>query len=141
LSEENGWTLSVSKKAYDRLAWAKKEGESFSDVIIRLTSTKLEGLQRRGQKEILTSDNRILVLEIDQGKCMGAESCVALAPEVFALDASNLGLTSSSHEPLGIRDVMDNEIESDKIIRAAKSCPYKAIYVRDARNGNEQIVP
>ena len=34
-------TIGISNKAYDRLSWAKKEGESLSDVIIRLTSTKL----------------------------------------------------------------------------------------------------
>ena len=71
---------------------------------------------------------------------MGAESCVALAPQVFALDVANLGF-GTSQEPLGMRDVMDREVDSDTIIRAAKSCPYQAIYVRDSKNGDEQIVP
>ena len=132
-------TIEVSKKAYDRLSWAKKEGESLSDVIIRLTSTKLDGLQRRGEKEILTSDEKTLVLSIDQGKCMGAESCVALAPLVFALDESNLGFGSQG-EPLGIRDVMEKEVDSESIIVAANSCPYKAIFVKNADTG-EQLCP
>src|SRR5487761_1028645 len=121
-AEDNGnqVTIAVSDEAYQRLTWAKKEGENYSDVIIRLTSTKLEGLQRRGEKEINTSDKRKLSLSIDQGKCLGAESCVALAPLAFALE-----------EPLGMRDIMDKEVDSETIIRAAYSCPYKAIYVKD----------
>ena len=96
-------------------------------------------MQRRGEKEILTSDDKRLILSIDQGKCMGAESCVALAPLVFALDTSNLGFGSPG-EPLGIRDVMEREVDSDSIIQAAISCPYKAIYVKNA-DTEEQICP
>ena len=139
MSDDQERKIEVSKKAFDRLSWAKKGDETFSDVIVRLTSTKLEGLQRRGEKEILTSDDKKLVLSIDQGKCMGAESCVALAPEVFALDESNLGFGSPG-EPLGIRDVMEKEVDSETIIRSALSCPYMAIFVKNA-DTEEQIVP
>ena len=132
-------TIEISKKAYDKLSWAKKEGESLSDVIIRLTSTTLDGLQRRGQKEIVTSDGKKFFLSIDQGKCMGAESCVALAPQVFALDPSNLGF-GFPREPLGMRDVMEGEVDSDTVIQAAMSCPYKAIFVKNA-DTEEEIVP
>jgi len=61
---------------------------------------------------------------------------VALAPRVFALDASSLG-----KEPLGMRDVEDREVDSQVIIDAARTCPYQAIYVRDAKRNNEQVVP
>ena len=138
MSEEH--TIGVNQKAYDRLAWAKKEGETISEVIIRLTSTRLEGLQRRGEKQITTSDDRKLVLKIDQGKCMGAESCAILAPEVFALDESSLGFGQKDYAPLGIRDVMEKSVDSATIIEAARSCPYKAIYVQDA-DTNEEICP
>lgn len=129
-------TIKISQKAYKRLKRAQKEGESLSSVILRLSSMTLEGLQRRGEKRILTSDDRILVVEIEQTKCMGAESCVALAPRVFALDASNLG-----RDPLGMRDVEDREVDSQTIIDAARTCPYQAIYVKDAKKNDEQIVP
>ncbi len=133
-------SVSVSQKAYDRLTWAKREGENYSDVITRLTSTTLEGLQRRGEKEIVTFDGKRLSVSVDQGKCLGAMSCVGLAPEVFALDVSQLGLTRKHDEPLGMRDVMEGEVDSETIIRAAQSCPYQAIRVRDAATG-EEIVP
>ena len=80
--------IAVNERAYDKLTWAKKKDETYSDVIIRLVSTKLDGLQRRGEKEIVTQDNKRLILSIDQSLCMGAESCSSLAPEVFALDES-----------------------------------------------------
>jgi ferredoxin/predicted CopG family antitoxin len=133
-------TISVNQKAHERLTWARKKGEDYSDVIIRLTSTKLEGLQRRGEKEIVTSDGRRLVLKIEQGKCLGAESCVLMAPQVFALDMSNLGLARKGEEPLGMKDLMEGEVDSETVIRGAKSCPYQAIYVMDADSG-EEICP
>ena len=114
-----------------------KKGENYSDVILRLVSTKLDGLQRRGEKEIVTSDNRRLILGVEQDKCLGAESCVALAPMVFALDVSNLGFGRKDEAPLAMREVMDRTVDSDTIIRAALSCPYSAIFVKDAESGEE----
>lgn len=134
--QETATSISINKKALDRLTWAKKKDEDYSDVIIRLSSTKLDGLQRRGEKEIIALDRR-LILKIDQDRCMGAESCVLLAPDVFALDERRLGFTPESTDPLGIRDVMDRSIESETILLAARSCPYKAISVRDADTGEE----
>lgn len=127
--------ITLDDKAFERLTWAKREEETYSDVIIRLTSTKIEGLQRRGEIEIVTSDGRKLGIRIEQGKCSGAESCVTLAPEVFALDPTQLGRTH--REPLGVRDVMERKVGSESIIRAVKSCPYAAIHIRDMDSGVE----
>jgi ferredoxin len=115
------------------------EGESIDDVIMRLTSTKLFGLRRRGEEEILTSDDRTLSVSVDQDLCMGAESCVAIAPEVFSLDENQLGRRTGT-EPLGMRDVEEKTVESERIIRAAKSCPYKAIRVRDKKT-DDHLAP
>jgi ferredoxin/predicted CopG family antitoxin len=123
----------LDETAFRRLNWAKKEGESYSDVILRLISTKLDGLQRRGEKEVVTSDNRRLVLNVDQSKCLGAESCSALAPLVFALDISHF----KDGAPLGMREVMDRSVDSEMILQAAISCPYKAIFVKDVESGEE----
>lgn len=136
--EEKEKIIAVNSKAFDKLTWAKRKDEDYSDVILRLVSTKIEGLQRRGEKEFVTQDNRRLALSIEQNLCMGAESCVRLAPEVFALDESRL--SGSEYEPLGMKDVMDREVPSEKIISAAQTCPYKAIRVIDAETG-EQIFP
>jgi ferredoxin/predicted CopG family antitoxin len=133
MSEER--TIAINPKAYDKLSWARKKDESFSDVIIRLVSTKLDGLQRRGEKKIVTEDGKRLILSIDQGLCMGAESCVSLAPEIFALDSSRV-----NKDPLAIRDVMEGEVPSERIFAAAETCPYKAIKIKDAETG-ESIFP
>ncbi len=128
--------IKITKRAYEILKRAQKEGESLSSVILRLSSTTLLGLQRRGEKRILTSDDQLLVVEVDQTKCLGAESCVALAPRIFSLDASSLG-----REPLGMKEVEDREVDGQSIIDAAKTCPYQAIYIRDAKRNDEQLVP
>ena len=93
--------ITLSDRVYQRLTRAMGEGETFDDVIMRLTSTKLFGLRRRGEVEILTSDDRTLSVSVDQDLCMGAESCVGIAPEVFSLDESQLGRRTST-EPLGM---------------------------------------
>jgi len=129
----------LTDRVYQRLLRAKGEEESISDVIMRLTSTKLFGLQRRGEKEIITSDDKTLSVSIDQDLCVGAESCVSLAPEVFSLDESQLG-RRTSFEPLGMIDVDERTVDSEKIVRAAKSCPYKAISVRDKKT-DEHLSP
>ncbi len=133
-------TIALSSRAYERLARARREGESFSDVVLRLSSTKLFGLQKRGENEIVTSDNRKLVVQVDQDLCLGAESCARLAPEVFALDESQLGGRRKETEPLGMMEVDERSVESERIIRAAMSCPYRAILIRDAETG-DQICP
>jgi ferredoxin/predicted CopG family antitoxin len=132
-------TVTLSDKVYQRLMRAKQEGEDIDDVIMRLTSTKLFGLQRRGEEEILTSDGMNLSVSVDQDLCMGAESCVGLAPEVFSLDEKQLGRRTST-EPLGMIEVEEGTVDSEKIIRAAKSCPYQAIRVRDTKT-NDQLCP
>jgi len=131
--------ITLSDRVYQRLTRAMGEGETFDDVIMRLTSTKLLGLRRRGEVEIVTSDDRTLSVSVDQDLCMGAESCVGLAPEVFSLDENQLGRRTST-EPLGMIEVEEGTVDSDKIIRAAKSCPYKAIRVRDAKT-DDQLCP
>ncbi len=129
--------ITLDEKTLKRLVKAKKEGESFSDVITRLLETKVAALQQRGEKEIMTSDERRLFVRIDQGKCAGAESCVSVAPPVFSLDVSQLGWGRKGSEPLGVKDVVERTVDSETIITAAVSCPYRAIYVKDAATGEE----
>ena len=127
--------LRINGKAFERLSRAKREGESYSDVIIRLSAATLEGLQRRGEKEVVTSDGLRLTLSIDQDKCLGAMSCVTLAPSVFSYDVSQAGPWRKRSEPLGMMDVEEGEVDSDTLSRAAQSCPYQAIIVKDAETG------
>ena len=128
-------TIAVNGKAFDKLTWAKKKDESYSDVIIRLVSTNWMAFSEEARRKSLRKTTEDSILSIDQSLCMGAESCVSLAPEVFALDASRV-----NDSPLAMRDVMDREVPSEKILAASQTCPYKAINIVDAETG-EQLFP
>ncbi|MBI3627178.1 MAG: ferredoxin [Candidatus Sungbacteria bacterium] len=65
---------------------------------------------------------------VDRNLCIGAASCVAVAPGVFELDGENKAVV---HNPEGA--------DFETIMLAAKSCPTMAIYVFDTE-GN-QIYP
>lgn len=60
---------------------------------------------------------------VDRNLCIGAATCVAVAPKAFVLDneAKAIVLTSFTEE---------NE---QTIIDAAKSCPVAAIFVTDSK--------
>ena len=94
-------------------------------------------LQQRGEGEVTTSDDRRLLVRVDQSKCAGAESCVVVAPSVFSLDASQLGLGRKGKQPLGVKQVFERSVDSETVIVAAKSCPYRAIHVKDVMTGEE----
>jgi len=127
--------IKISERAFNRLSRARKESETLSDVIIRLSAATLEGLQRRGEKEVVTSDGKRLTLTVDQDKCLGAMSCVAMAPSIFSYDVTQEGLWRKRGEPLGMKDAEEGEVDSDTLHLSAESCPYKAIVLKDAVTG------
>ncbi|OGZ45055.1 MAG: hypothetical protein A3J54_03370 [Candidatus Ryanbacteria bacterium RIFCSPHIGHO2_02_FULL_45_13b] len=65
---------------------------------------------------------------IDRDLCIGAASCIAVAPEVFELDKENKAVVKN-------KDGADEET----LMLAAQSCPTKAIMLYD-EEGN-QIYP
>lgn len=65
---------------------------------------------------------------IDRDLCIGAASCVAIAPGVFSLDAENKAIV-----------INDKGADDETIILAAQSCPTRAIILFDEK-GN-QIYP
>ena len=132
--------IRISNRAFDRISRARREGESLSDVIIRLSAATLEGLQRRGEMEVVTTEGKKLVISIDQDKCLGAMSCVTLAPTVFSYDKTEAGVWRRRAEPLGMMEVEKGAVSGETLQLAAESCPYKAIILKDAETG-EPIVP
>ncbi len=133
-------TISVNEKVFEMLTKARKSGENFSDVILRLAATKVAGLQKRGEKEIVASDGKRISVKIEQDLCLGAESCVSVAPTVFALDVDHLGFMRKGSEPLGMMYVPEGSVDSEMVVMAARSCPYRAIFVEDLNKG-EQLAP
>ena len=64
---------------------------------------------------------RKLRVRIDRNLCIGAATCIALAPKAFALDDEAKAILLDSSEQ-----------DSDQnIIEAAKSCPVMAIIIED----------
>lgn len=68
---------------------------------------------------------KIAKIAIDRDLCIGAASCVAIAPGVFGLDKENKAY---------IVDL--NGADNEMIITAAASCPTKAITLYD-KKGNQ----
>jgi len=84
--------------------------------------------ENKDQQEEAKENPKVAKIEVDRELCIGAASCVAIAPGVFALDKENKAYVV---DPKGA----DNET----IINAAKSCPTKAIILYDEKG--RQIYP
>ncbi len=82
-----------------------------------------------GPKILKTKDGKKIKIKVDRNLCIGAATCVAVAPKTFVLDneAKAVILESASEETL------------DVILDSAKSCPVAAIIVED-ENG-KQLYP
>ncbi len=70
-----------------------------------------------------------LTITVDRDLCIGAASCVAVAPKTFALDNE----AKAIFLPSGSEDTPENILDS------AKACPVAAIIIHD-ENG-KQIFP
>lgn len=66
--------------------------------------------------------------EIDRPTCIGAASCIAIAPDTFELDPEAKAVVKNVH---GNTDI--------ELMDAAKSCPVKAIKLFD--EAGKQIYP
>lgn len=71
---------------------------------------------------------KIAKIYVDRDLCIGAASCVAIAPGVFQLDEKNKAYI-----------VNQNAADNETILLAAQSCPTKAI-ILIGEDGN-QIYP
>ena len=79
------------------------------------------------QKPITATPGKYIVL-ILRDKCIGAASCVAIAPKVFGLDKEQKAFLISQ-----------DELDDMKLL-AAQSCPTAAIVITNVETG-EQVWP
>ncbi|MBI2431178.1 MAG: ferredoxin [Candidatus Levybacteria bacterium] len=87
-----------------------------------------------------------LKVKVDRELCIGAASCVAVAPNTFELDNEGKAVIKKkdgtmTSDFVNYTDIGDNEIN---ISNAAKSCPVNAIIiveVDDAGNEIRQVWP
>jgi len=123
--------VELSDKAYRMLVNAKRPGETVSDTIIRNPDIRKANLQKRGEVEITTSEGEKLKVGIVEDLCLGTGFCAVLAPEHFSLERREIG-----KEPLGISDADEKLVDVERLRRAAESCPWRAIYLKDAETGD-----
>ncbi|MDO8500096.1 MAG: ferredoxin [bacterium] len=76
----------------------------------------------KGGTEVQKKIGKIVV---DRNLCIGAASCIAVAPGVFELDSENKAVVYN-----------DKGADDETIMLAAKSCPTQAILVFD-EDGNQ----
>ena len=81
-----------------------------------------------------------LKVKVDRNLCIGAASCVAVAPNTFELDSEGKAVIkkkdgSMTSEYVNYADIADEEVN---IMNAAKSCPVNAIIIVEVdEQGNE----
>jgi ferredoxin len=79
-------------------------------------------------KEYTTKEGKKIILDVDRDICIGAASCIAIAPLTFGIDDESKAY------------ILNESIDDyETILEAAKSCPVSAIILKD-ENG-EQIWP
>ncbi len=72
---------------------------------------------------------RTLTMRIDRDLCIGAATCVAIAPKAWALDGEAKAI---------ILDTVEEETD-DMLLEAAKACPVMAIIITDSTG--KQLYP
>jgi ferredoxin len=123
--------VELTDKAYKMLLNAKRPGETISDAIIRNPDIRKANLQKRGEIEITSLEGKKLKAGIVEDLCLGTGFCAVLAPEHFSLERKQIGV-----EPLGIADADERLVDLDRLRRAAESCPWRAIYLKDSDTGD-----
>ena len=69
-------------------------------------------------------------IAVDRKACIGAATCIVVAPDAFELDDENVAIVKT-----GALDLSD-----DMLLMAAQSCPTSAIILYD-ENGNQIFPP
>ena len=70
-----------------------------------------------------------VIVSVEREKCQGFGACVRHAPEAFVLDDRKRATLLDGHS-----------VSDDRLLKAARSCPYKAIVVV-GKGTNEQLHP
>jgi len=80
-------------------------------------------------------------VKVDRELCIGAASCVAVAPNAFDLDSEGKAVIkkkdgSQTSDFVNYSDINDNEAN---ILNAAKSCPVNAIVIVEVDEQGKEI--
>ena len=97
-------------------------------MIDAMENQPLGNAQGKVQDSVAAKPLRIGKIVVDRNLCIGAASCVAVAPGVFELDSENKAVVYNAEGA-----------DAETILLAAKSCPTMAIIVFDPEG--KQIYP
>ena len=82
---------------------------------------------------------KIKKIIIDRNLCIGAASCVVVAPEVFEMDDENKAVIllkgDKKEQDEATKDQLMTDLDDETILLAAQSCPTQAIILED-EDGN-----
>lgn len=82
-------------------------------------------------------------IKVDEDLCIGAASCVTIAPETFQLNAQNKAEVydhgQAPEGPTYERWLEVTDEEKENLLLAAQSCPTLAIFIFDEQGG--QLFP
>ena len=67
-----------------------------------------------------------LMVKIDRLICVGFETCVEVAPDLFEMDEEGIAIFTSD----------TNDVDKEMVLEACKECPVDALVVLDA-SGNQ----
>ena len=75
-------------------------------------------------------------IKVDRDLCIGAASCIAVYPEIFELDEENIAVIKRKDGALvsdktEVEMLSVEQIDDDKLLMAAQSCPTAAILLYD----------
>jgi ferredoxin len=87
---------------------------------------------------------RIGKIMVDRALCIGAASCVAVAPSAFEMDPENKAVIKRKIPPPSSDatkkdELEDSLVDDETLLLAAKSCPTQAIFLYD--ENDNQIFP
>ncbi len=82
-----------------------------------------------------------LKVKVDRTLCIGAASCVAVAPQTFELDPEGKAVIkkkdgNTTSEFVNYSDIND---DSQNILNASKSCPVNAIVIVEVDDQGKEI--
>lgn len=82
-----------------------------------------------------------LKVKVDRQLCIGAASCVAVAPNTFELDSEGKAVIkkkdgSMTSDFVNYQDINDNETN---ILNSAKSCPVNAIIIVEVDEAGNEV--
>ena len=87
---------------------------------------------------------KIKKITVDRNLCIGVATCMISAGKVFEFDAENkatvvMGDGSKTSGPVERSGIKDNEITDETLLKAAQSCPTKAIILEG--DDGKQVYP